>query len=451
MRQPTPIANTRNGLKWRDGRPRWEPSPANRKAGLRGCNLRDLDGRWITDRGLAISLCDLRTGWAALIREAQAGGPAGDAALQDLAEALAALPQPQEDAQRLRRLLVQDLIDVAQALVAGAAANSADYVRRGARTAERLLENYFDAVDRGQVKVEGRPLRASTRMAYWAQRHRFLARFAGRPVASITQRELKDWYEDELTADCSLSTANLCMAAVAAWLTWAAHEGWITVNPAHKLKLRKPDGRLMFWTLEEEESFTAWCDANRYEDVADAIVAALWTGARPIDLCAANLEQLAGDVWRFTPIKTERKNQEAMPAIMAPVRARVDRRMAAAAADTVRHLRGSTPFLWHPTMQRRHTVRSLRHRFKEAKAKALAAGAVPASLAEKRVQDTRDTCITRLWEAGITPARMWPWTGHSQESIERILRHHYLFLRERGMLELAEALETWATKERVRL
>jgi integrase len=61
----------------------------------------------------------------------------------------------------------------------------------------------------------------------------------------------------------------------------------------------------VFWTLEEERAFVAWCDAHGYADVADAVTFGLWTGARPIDMCAADLEDLAGDVWRFTPIKTE--------------------------------------------------------------------------------------------------------------------------------------------------
>jgi len=40
-------------LKWRNGRPRWEPGPGLRRAGFKGRNLQDDNGDWLS-YGLAI-------------------------------------------------------------------------------------------------------------------------------------------------------------------------------------------------------------------------------------------------------------------------------------------------------------------------------------------------------------------------------------------------------------
>lgn len=440
--QPT---NFRNGLKWRDGRPRWEPSPASRAAGLRGVDLKDLEGAWITERGTAIAICDARTLWAKMIREAASGGVVGDHSGGLLRRALDALPQAVEPAARLRRSLIQDLLDAAEALLSGQDAAAGVSLSRGPRTVERLVEAYFHAVDTGEVEIA-----ASSRQAYWSQRTRLIARFGARPVASITRGELHDWYHKELRRELSPSTANLCMGSTAAIMAYAERKGWIAATPATRLDIKKAEGRRVFWTMAEEQAFVAWCDANGYADVADAVVMGLWTGARPVDMCRANLEDLAKDVWRYTPLKTQRKGQEAMPAIMDPLRERIERRSRAAQSGAVRHL-GATPFLFDFRTERRHTVGTLRDRFKTAQAVALAREEVPVSFNGKRMQDTRDTCITRLWEAGVPPARMWPWTGHSQKSIEEILREHYIVLREEGMAELATKLKAWAEQEKVAL
>jgi hypothetical protein len=119
-----------------------------------------------------------------------------------------------------------------------------------------------------------------------------------------------------------------------------------------------------------------------------------------------------------------------MPGLLPVVKARVARRRARPppppAARPERH---ALPV--GPSTQRRHTPTPLAPP-REAKAASIAAEAVPETFAGKRLQDTRDTCITRLQEAGVAIARMWTWTGHSQDGIEEILRDHYLVLRAEG-------------------
>lgn len=440
-RKPPPPSNTRNGLKWRDGRPRWEPSPASRAVGLRGMDLRDLEGRWLTERGEAIAVCDGRQLWAELIRDAHRSGAAGDEARGQLRLAIENLAAPADAGQRRRRALLQDLIDRAGAVLEGQDLAAGVTVTRGVRTMERLTEAYFDAVDRGEVKIA-----RATRTAYSSQRGRLEKKFAGRGVASITRSELRDWYHNELTRDLSTSSANLCMGAAAALFKFAWNKDWIAASPVTKLTLTKAKGRRVFWELAEEQAFVSWCDANGFADVADGLIAGLWTGARLIDLTKLNLESLTGETWAYLPQKTEKGGQEAMPGITAPFRARIDRRRHEAALSPLRPISG-TPFLWDPKSQRRHGTRTYWARFTEAQAKALAQQMVPATMTGKRHQDTRDTCITRLYYADVPISRMWTWTGHSQGSIEQILKEHYIVLREAGQREMAGQLEAWAKRE----
>jgi integrase len=447
-KQPSP-PKVRNGLKWRDGRPRWEPSPASRAAGFKGVDLKDLDGAWIADRGIAISICDGRHTWVKAMRDAARPGADGEAAQGRLRQVVETLQAPQTPDQRLRRLLTQDLLDAAQALLEGHVAVPGVRSVAAPKTVARLVDTYFDAVDAGRIKIK-----PSTRKAYSAQRARIIQKFGDRATSSVRRIEVKAWYHDELSESESRATANLTIGAMAAFFNYALDLEWISQgsNPMFKLGQKRAKGRRVFWTMEEERAFVPWCDAQGYCDVADAVVLGLYTGARQIDQCAANLEDFAGEVWRFSPIKTERHGQEAMPAILPQVRERLDRRWAAVRTTPIRHLANTTPLIWYEGAGRRHDSNSIGRRFAQAKAQFLLDAAPSMSgFGAKRLQDTRDTCITRLWLAGVKLGRIWSWSGHSPSSVEDILREHYLVLRAEGQVELGRMLEAWAQKEALKL
>lgn len=436
-RRSTAPANLRNGLTWRSGRPRWEPSPANRKAGLKGRDLKREDGTWM-DRGEAIGVADVRARWADAIRTAKAGGADGAKAVQALSGAIDRLPPPADELARWRRVLVQDLIDAGRVLLGELPAGYVAAVAPGERTVARLVAAYFDP------NTGARFHSPSTRSAYATQAKKIVAGLGHLRAAEVTHRKITDWYRKMVETDLlSLATANQAAATLGSIYSWAVTQDppWVVVSPVAKLKMETPAGRLVFWTMEEERTFTAWADANGYADLADGIVAGLWTGARIGDICAASLADLAGEVWLFTPHKTRRKKQQAMPAIMPALRARVERRRAQAVTGIAQ------PFLFDPRKGRPHDTDSFGDLFRKARAEFVASGAAPDGFAGKHVADTRDTCITRLWEADVAPARMWAWTGHSQKSIETILRDHYLVLRAKGSLAMAEKLTAWAVKE----
>ena len=128
---------------------------------------------------------------------------------------------------------------------------------------------------------------------------------------------------------------------------------------------------------------------------------------------------------------------------MPSVKQRVERRQREAASDRVRQM-NSAPFLWSVHFQRRHTSQTIGDRFREARAAAVEAGVVPASFLFKRLQDTRDTCVTRLFDAGVEISKIPPWTGHSGKDRDDILKDHYLSLREHGQMQTARKLESYA-------
>ncbi|HZL00502.1 MAG TPA: hypothetical protein VFC47_11445 [Caulobacteraceae bacterium] len=428
----------RNGLKWRDGRPRWEPSPASRALGLKGLDLKRPDGTWM-DRGEAIGAADARALWAAMLRAAAAGGIPGAEALADLRRVLDRLTAPADPTAAARRALIGDLLAAARTRL-GEAVQAGDRIpARRERTVARMVEAYFASDD---VSIA-----PATRNAYGTHGRRLVARHGEARVAEVTRGQLVAWYRELTAGGLGLANANQCMGATAAFFAWAARQDppWLGASPARELGLKAAPGRRVFWSMEAERAFVGWADANGYADIADGIVAGLWTGARIGDICAANLSHLAGEVWRFTPAKTAKRGQEAMPAIMEPLRARIARRR----GQLVAAIDGA--FLFDPRSGRRYDANTFGHRFGLARATFAAQEGAPEGFSGLRVQDTRDTCITRLWESGVAPSRMWPWTGHSQRSIEAILREHYIVLREQGALAMAGQLATWARAQGVAL
>lgn len=445
-KKPAAPKNLRNGLVWRDGRPRWEPSPASRAIGLKGLDLRGLDGEWL-ERGAAIDAADKRAIWALAIREAAQDNAKGSEARAQLTAALENLATPKTADERLARHLTVDLIAAATKLLGEPAL--AVIAGGGPKSCRALVDAYF-ADPRLAVTQ-------STQRIYRIQSARFLARFADRKVSDVTRGQLIEWYQEMLTGHrldpntnqlvpipdyqpVSLTTANSATGAAAAFFRWAMQHDWITHTPATMLGRAKPEGRRVFWTVEEELSFIPWCDANGFPDVADGVIFGLWTAASPVDMCKTDLEDLAGATWRY---KRQKTGMEALPALLPAVKARIERRRLSAAQDTVRAM-NRTPFLYDFRTQRRHSTSSLSQRMREAKFLALLRDAVPASLEGKRLQDTRDTCITRLYEADVKLDKIPSWTGHSPEDCYEILREHYICLREEGSLEHARKLEQWA-------
>ncbi|MFC5373943.1 tyrosine-type recombinase/integrase [Brevundimonas faecalis] len=440
-KKPAPPSGLRNGLKWRDGRPRWEPSPNNRACGFAGLDLRDHAGAWM-DRGAATTAADGRTLWARIVREAMKDDDQGGRARAMLRAALDLLPpMPSEPVARRQRELVADLIESGRAVLEDREPDVSAALMRAPRTGAAMVEGYF-ADPQAMARVA-----AGTRRAYKTQSKKFIAKFGATRVDEITLPQLRSWYLD-LQKTISTSTANLAIGAASAFFQWAMWQDpqWITVNPCKGIGREKAKGRRIFWTVAQELAFVPWCDANGYVDVADAATVCLWTGARQIDVTKATLSDLERPAWRYVPQKTERKGQEALPGLLEPVQRRVARRRAETQTGSVRHLNDPL-FLWDQKKNRPHTSESIGDRFREARAAAVAAGDLAEDFLGKTLQDTRDTCVTRLAAADVSLERIANWGGWAVETAKDILRDHYLSLLEESALETAAQLRTWAVAQ----
>ncbi len=435
-------AGLRNGLKWRDGRPRWEPSPASRVLGIKGRDLKDLHGRFVLDRGKAISMADARYDWSVIYRKATSGDAIGREAREDLRAVLAELSDPSDDDGRLMRANVADLIEKCRALIENR--TEVFVPATAARTVDDLIAAYFadppDEISQGTIK------------AYLKWSKRFAAKFGTKEVASITRPMMYQWYQ-ELKKTNSLSTSNAVIATAAALFRWGTrHEGWNTESPATKLGLSRPAGRIVIWPFQLEMSFVKWCDANGYADVADAVVFGCWTSARQVDMVRASIGDLMKPTWRFTPQKTRRRAVEAVPSILPALRARVDRRWADVAGDGVTYLNPSqAPFLFNPNSRMPHDSDSIGQAFIRAKTFAAAAHkkgqADLPGIEGLKLSDTRDTCVTRLAASEVPLDQIPAWTGHSDATARTILREHYMSLLEEGSLRNAEKLANYAERQ----
>lgn len=425
-----------------NGRPRWEPSPANRAIGLRGADLRDHQGAWM-DRGAATTVTDNRTIWSKFLRDALRDDDTGGKARAALRTVLDKLPPPPLDpVDRRKRELVADLIERGRAIIEEREALDPD-MRRSPRSVQAMIDGFF-----ADPKAQ-RKLSANTRSSYRSTSRRLAAAMGARRVDEITSGQILAWHEQMTTRDgLAIGSANVAIGATGAMFQWAMMQDppWLTTSPTANLRLPSAKGRRVFCTVEEEQTFRSWCDANGFADVADAVTVCLWTGARQVDVCAANLDDLTGTAWRFVPIKTEKKELEALPGILQPVSDRVERRRQEVAQSGVVTL-GPVALLWNPETNRRHTSVSIGTRYRKAHKLAIKSGTMREGFEDKRLQDTRDTCITRLFDTDVSLTRITAWTGHAASAAERILRDHYITLRESGAAKDAGKLAEWAKRE----
>jgi|GEM_PF-1488920 len=483
----------RNGLSWRDGRPRWVPSPASRNLGVKGRDLKHPNGEWVNDRGLAISLADSRAFIAKVIRNATRPGAAGDAARTALTALTGDLPAPTTPDEKLRRANIEDLISLARQLFGNLP--PVPKVISGPTVGE-LVRAYFlvpiqspeqrergvgTIIDPATMQVSEVPwhrdagiphaVTLSTLKFYATQSKKLVKKYGHNGTETLTQDEAYNWYHTELVDDFALTTANAVVGTGAAIFRWGTRaknpqgQLWTRAQPFSRLDTAKPKGRLVFWPGAIEAAFVAFCDEMGAHDVADAVIMGNYTGARQIDMVIPSIEQLSGRSWRYTPTKTARRSKgeghlEALPGIMPQLAERIEMRMERLRQSGVTYLNpGAEPFLWNIVENKPHTSLSIGDRFIDLKKMAMrrvAWGERPelAGIENLRLQDTRDTCVTRLFVAAMMDKtdrfdrtiyeRISAWTGHSLKSIETIVRFHYLTLREEGAVETAKQYEAWA-------
>lgn len=375
-------------FKWRDGRPRWEPGPGLRARGVKGCDLKDEQGRWL-DIGAAIA--------AARKRNA------------DLAAGVGAAATP-----------------------------PARRTTKPARTCRSLYELWASPAEPGRASPRWQHLAPITQRDYRSKAGIFLDEFGDDRVEALSKGALHNWWE-ELYRDRGHAMANGTLAVVRAMLSYGVMKGWIDINPAKALGLVRVAPRVMVWTPQEIEHMVAVADNAGQHGVADAIVIALHTGQRQGDTLALEDQGTANRRSNFKQGKTgARVSVPFTPQLAERLKKIRARRRAGAIAE----MRLTGPLV-RDAKGRKYTRETFGVDFRAVRA--LAIEEMPA-LGEKLFLDLRDTAITRLALAGCTVAEIRAITGHSLETIHQVLKH-YLALDDRMADAAIGRLKDWMEKE----
>lgn len=356
-------------LKWRNGRPRWEPSPELRRDGWKGRDLKAADGSWLDRYGAA--------------REAEA-----------LNAELAKWRQTRRVAP-----------GATTTEGGGTSADKPPVATR--RTVAALFEVYF-------ASARFKKRAARTQRDYRNKANAFLDEFGEAPLASVGRGHLHAFWE-EAHDNRGHAMANGIMAVVRAAFSHATRLEWIGVNPALKMELPGTAPRRVLWLPPEIAHIIATADHIGLPSVADAAIIALHSGQRQGDVLGLPDRLFVGDRIALT----QSKRGALIDAPMTPqLAARVDdirarkRTMPIASLDALVVYEGSgQPYSGDLFGKKWRIVRGE------------AARTMP-EIAGKTFQDLRDTSITRLALAGCNIHQLCAITGHEEKTAHQILRHY---------------------------
>ena len=210
----------------------------------------------------------------------------------------------------------------------------------------------------------------------------------------------------------------------------ARGRGGLAINPCEKLRLPGLKPRLRVASPKEIEALLRAADSIE-PPIGDAITIALYTGQRQGDVLALAEEGTEAGRIRLRQTKTSAR---VSISIIAPLAARLaavrERNRAAGrlACTIVQTASGAA-----------YKADHFRHRF--AAIRAAAVKDCP-SLADFQFLDLRDTAVTWLHRAGCDVPEIASVTGHSLETVHRILKH-YLALDEATNDRAMGKLEEW--------
>jgi integrase len=402
---------------YRDGRPRFNPGPRERDLGFAGRDLKHASGAWFSFEEARAWAIDN----ALIIAARRAGGDKPKA------------PTPKG------RTLEDLLIDW----------HASDAV-------QSLEQTTIDGYDRQIDSIIYKPQSRGDRKAHKPKERETFARA---PLGAIGKPEVVAFIEYQKKAR-GHHMALASRAVISAAFTWGeTSTRWrLTANPAARLRLKRPKGRVVIYTMPEIRALLAAADALARPSVGDAILLGLFTGQRQgdrLDLADAGLSD-----------GRRQLKQNKTGAIVAipetpELRTRLEAASARVAAITLRLGLKAKPatIIVDEATGRPYNEHTYRHVFADVRALAIKGsneyGLPPcASLTwieagapkMKRDQDLRDTAVTWLARAGATVPEIASITGHSLASIYAIMKHYLAITPELADAGIAK-LVAWMTKE----
>lgn len=381
-------------LKWRDGRPRWEPGPAIRALGFKGRDLKDEAGNWLS-LPAAITAAEARN------KEVETFRASGKTRHRE---------RPQVSSRTCRKL-------------AGV----------------------------WQTSVRWERLAKATQADYRAKLAIFLtSEFADAPVLAVTKPAL-DGYWQMLYRRGHHAMANGILATVRAMLSEGERIGWLppNSNPAKSLKLPSVPPRVVVWTPAELERLVVTADRIGMPEIGDAVVLAVNTAQRQADVLALPEPTLSNGRVRFQ-LEQKKTGARRSPPLTDMLAQRLETIKARRQSGPVAQLHITGPLVVRPD-GRPHDKWSFAPRWREVRRQA-ALGSRELGLApmpdmlDKKFLDLRDTAITRLALAGCSKIEISAISGHELASIDQIMKH-YLFIAEEFGDAAIDKLQAWMAKE----
>ncbi|WP_181409707.1 tyrosine-type recombinase/integrase [Martelella alba] len=371
---------------WRNGRPRFIPSPSLRERGLQGFDLiSEVSGTWMT-AGEALDWSRTFEDQLVIIKKNPKIKPK---------QKPASLPE-----------------------------------KLSFYTVESLLRDYATSQD-------FRDRASKTQMDY-LQKIRSIEMYAKEvwksEAEAVTKPICKGIYDDLRQAK-GLHVANGAMRILGIAYSWAMDRGKlpaITVNPAHKLKMKSPDPRVRAGTKEEIAHFVKVADElGRYE-IGDMIILAVWSGQRQGDRLDLQFSSRQNGRLRLRQSKTRAR-------VDMPEAEELKQRLENAAkrraeAEVISPYVILDERVWEP-------FKPDHYRKQYNRVRRFAAKTMP-SLATLRDQDLRDTAVTWLALAGCELQEICAITGHSLDGAAQIFKH-YMAIHPDMADSAIDKLETW--------
>lgn len=355
---------------WRNGRPRFEPSPSARKAGHKGHDLKNADGTWMSE-GQALDF-----------------SRAFETARK--AERAKAKPSPQAAGKTAvkpkispRSYTVADLFK--EWLGAAAVREKAPNTIKDYHQKARVIEDCYKDIWSAQAEALSRPVMFGL--------------------------------YDRIKREKGPHTANSVLRLFSNAIKWGMNRGKLTglvANPAQRLEMTKLAPRVRFATIEELDALISTADAMGRPEMGDMFTLAVWSGQRQGDRINMQMINLDGGRLICQQAKTWAiVNMPVAPPLAARLEAARERRKAASIISPALILDERT---WQPFKPDYY-----RHLFEDIRV--AAAKACP-SVADLRDQDLRDTAVTWLALAGCDIWEICSITGHSFKTAADVLKHY---------------------------
>jgi integrase len=375
---------------WRDGRPRFVPGPELRALDFKGEDLRH--------------------------------GPRGDWFTLREAEDWASVKAGEIAARRKLKASRKKLRPLASA--------------RGVYSLEDLFEDLF-ASPKFRIKA------AKTQADY---RHKAKAfqqhdpELWAAPACELTRPAVIGLHE-ELWEQRGHAMANGMIAVMRLAFSHALDRarGSVKQNPCAKLRLKTPPPRLRVGSPAEITALIAEAD-DMEPSIADAIILALFTGQRQGDVLALSEERIAAGRIDFRQAKTKAcVSIRAIPMLTRRLETIRERK---------RRVGQKAPgIVLDPRSGKEWNCFSFRHRFAEVRS---AAAEKCPSLADFKFLDLRDTAVTWLHRAGCNAQEIRSVTGHSDDTVNSILKHYLAIDNDTNDRAMAN-LDAWLEKTGVKL